>query len=330
MGGATRKCLPHQARNPDTGRCRARCARGTTRNEAGRCVRTSAIASKNASDAQNAVITRMAKRKGAEVIVTNVVPDPGLPAEAKAKERSYIRRAKDMVADAFAKARGFVSAHKFKVVGLLVLVIALTLLHVSRSTGEAERKLIEILKGTSALPELNRVQVLKDTLLTTNAKGRWVAGGAMHAKYAGSLAADMCKYTPELCKSGAMPRNFMPQVDVLAFLGSMGRMPGVSVFSKQMPAEMLKPVQKELLWSKVAGISKGLNTDAKADAGSIVAAKIGGEYFVIDGHHRWAAAWASGKNVTAHIVDMGAAKPGALQMLLGYALSAAGTTFAGL
>jgi len=122
------------------------------------------------------------------------------------------------------------------------------------------------------------------------------------------LTRDLCKADRGLCTRGVLQRHLMPQINVskLSNISTQLQTAGlgrVASGTRTISAASAVPLQKELLMQKVVGIAGAmLNGRLSATELPVVVADIAGEYFVVNGHHRWAGARIAGKNVTAHVI----------------------------
>ena len=86
-----------------------------------------------------------------------------------------------------------------------------------------------------------------------------------------------------------LPKDKDGEVDTEAMFKKMLEDKGIKVSEPtQVPADQLKATQTELVGSKVAGMSKALDTDPN-NPGITAPIYISSDGYVLDGHHRWAA-----------------------------------------
>ena len=114
------------------------------------------------------------------------------------------------------------------------------------------------------------------------------------------LPGDLCQIDKKLCTfKGALPRTQMPQLngvtpgDLAKGLLAKGLAIGAN---RRVPATTMIPMQSELQTRKVLGMAKAM-INGKLDPAKLpvmVANTMEGPH-VIDGHHRWAAAWLTDK-----------------------------------
>lgn len=103
-----------------------------------------------------------------------------------------------------------------------------------------------------------------------------------------------------------------------------------SVPEKSIPGGFYKSILHPPTPARYASVSENATRP-------ILAAKVGSEYFVIDGHHRWAAAWAHDPraSLAVKLIELPPLGPketvsGALMKVLGVALQSTATTYKGL
>ena len=95
-----------------------------------------------------------------------------------------------------------------------------------------------------------------------------------------------------------LPKDKDGEVDTEAMFKKMLEDKGIKVSEPtQVPADQLKATQTELVGSKVAGMSKALDSDPN-NPGITAPIYISSDGYVLDGHHRWAA-------VTSHEIMSG-------------------------
>ena len=117
------------------------------------------------------------------------------------------------------------------------------------------------------------------------------------------VADDLCHTNPEVCKGNkGIPRSEMPQIkkeNLPAFLKFLNKK-GIKVNENQhIPAEKLKPTQKELDSVKVEEMIQNPKPSAKA----ILVSK---DNHILDGHHRWAAIFMTSpkQTILCHKIDL--------------------------
>ena len=108
-----------------------------------------------------------------------------------------------------------------------------------------------------------------------------------------------------------MPKDKNGEVDTEEVFKKMLADKGIKTADTEVPSDSLKASQSELVGAKVAGMTKALEEDP-LNAGITAPIYVSRDGYVIDGHHRWAAATSKaikdGKpaNMKVHVIDMDA------------------------
>jgi hypothetical protein len=270
---------------------------------------------------RNSVVSKLkARADGKLAIVSNVVADPALGLHQK-EETGLIKRVTKTVRESIAKVKNAVAKNKLKSVFILLVLVGLALAHKKGTASGVEKDIRDLIKNPSKYTNAQAMGIIRKNKDHVYLK-----------KHGGGD--DLCKYTSSMCSSGFMGRSYMPQLGIPddatlrmpAFEAAGGRL-----METTLTADMLKPIQKELLISKVGKMAEGYNSKKfSTDSKPILAAKVGDQYYVIDGHHRWAASWAHDPKakIKASVMELTDMK--SIMQALGFALSHPDTKFANL
>jgi len=116
---------------------------------------------------------------------------------------------------------------------------------------------------------------------------------------------DLCILNPPVCKGNyGVDRKDMPQFpkDKAEELVQALRDKKVPVDEVEVPVKDLKATQDEINAKKVIGMAKAMKGGTFHPGGAVYVSKDG---YVLDGHHRWAAAWLLDRDSKIKVVRLG-------------------------